>query len=155
MACVPGMLIGPQMEPAMTSQDELASNLEQMQARYIESLIAADTYVREHGGRFFNFLQPTVFTSTAGSEYEAMLIQNDRLLMHASATAYNLGYPLLREAVDTTRSLGVGSYDLTELFNTRRRGEEFYLDYVHVNHAANERIARSMLEGIFGAAHAP
>jgi hypothetical protein len=78
-----------------------------------------------------------------------MLIENDRLLMHAAADAYEVGYPLLQAAIREADSQGIEAYDLTDLLDTRSTGEEFYLDFVHVNHEANEKIARALFEAIF------
>ena len=54
------------------------------------------------------------------------------------------GYPLLREAMSSLPD--TSSVDLSGILDERTPEEEFYLDFCHVNHAANRRIAAAIGE---------
>ena len=61
-----------------------------------------------------------------------------------------IGYPMLVEAMAIAGSKGVISIDATDVFVDRPPGSEVYFDYAHVNHVANELVARRMVDAIFG-----
>ena len=95
------------------------------------------------GAVFVHFLQPEIYASAKRTPYEEQLVSNFYLNPNGLETAFAAGYPLLREA--GTASAGAASMDLSTVLNERRPGEEFFLDFCHVNHSANARIAAAML----------
>ena len=84
------------------------------------------------------------------STHEEWLVENELKQLPGFEGALRLGYPLLREAMESARSKGVVSFDVTDTFRSRPPGSEVYFDYAHVNHVANELIAKRMFEAIFG-----
>jgi hypothetical protein len=53
---------------------------------------------------------------------------------------------------DLILSAGVASFDLSGLFDRDREGQEHFVDFCHVNHVANERIASAIFERAFAGA---
>jgi hypothetical protein len=66
--------------------------------------------------------------------------------------AFELGYPRLRAAASQAASAGCASFDLSGLFDRDREGQEYFLDFCHVNHVANEQIASAIFERAFAGA---
>lgn len=96
------------------------------------------------GCAFVHFLQPQVFAGARRTPYEQSLIRNYYINPNGLETAFQAAWPLLEEA--TLQMQGARSYDLSQVLDARADGEEFYLDYCHVNHAANARIAGAISE---------
>ena len=64
--------------------------------------------------------------------------------------SYAKGYSGLQNALNQLAKVEeIELFDLTKILDYRNPGEEFFLDYVHVNHRANERIASSIYSAIF------
>jgi hypothetical protein len=109
-------------------------------------LAAAQSYCTGKGARFFHFLQPNIYTLPTTSSYEKELLEN-RYLVHAGVDiAFLRGNPALALVVSNASAAGVPSWNLSGVLDSRRAGEEFYLDFCHVNHHANQRIAEAIHE---------
>jgi len=106
------------------------------------NLEEARRFSEARGAALVHFLQPEIYASARRTPYEERLVNNFYINPNGLETAFAAGYPLLREA---EASLGGASLDLSTLLTDRLPGEEFYLDFCHVNHAANARIAAAML----------
>ena len=134
-----------------TPRDVFLSNLKAMEKNYINALLEANNYTLDNGGRFVHFLQPTIYSLKKKSSYEKSLIKHDFLIAHASEEAYTTGYAVLQKALNQLAANNtMEHFDLTDIFDKRAPGEEFFLDYVHVNHAANKVVAENIFESIFG-----
>ncbi len=131
-------------------EEELLGILEESATRYRELLVEANRYVAEQGGSFYNFLQPNLFVTDDRSTHEQWLVENELKQLPGFEEAFRLGYPLLREAMESARSDGVVSFDVTDTFRSRPPGSEVYFDYAHVNHVANELMAKRMFKAILG-----
>ncbi len=94
------------------------------------------------GCRFVHFLQPQLFASAHRTAYERSLLRNYYINPKGLETAFDAGWPLLEKAASQMN--GLRSYDLSHILDARGNGEEFYLDYCHVNHAANARISAAI-----------
>lgn len=127
----------------------LESNLAAADVLYYEALVSAHHYVEQRGGRFYHFLQPNVFTLEKRSPYEETLIANYLQTPPGLEAAFRRGYPRLRAAIAAARAEGVASFDISHVLDKRAPGEELYLDFAHVNDAANKRIAQRIYEIVF------
>jgi hypothetical protein len=115
---------------------------------YRDALLDARTSARRRGAKFFHFLQPNLFTLGKPTRYEAEVAANELKALPGLDRAYALGYPRLRQAVASAAEQGLVSFDLSGILDGREAGEEYYLDFCHVNHAANQRIAEAIFERV-------
>jgi hypothetical protein len=118
-------------------------NLHAAEVGYEKALTAADQIATRQGACFVHILQPNLFTLKQHSRYERQLLDNDLQALPGLDQAFALGYPCLRAAIGKS---DVQSFDLSDVLEARSPGEEFYLDFCHVNHTANARIARGIFE---------
>ena len=123
----------------------LESHLRAAEAGYQDALVQAHNAVVHRGARFFHFLQPNLFTRHQWSRYETRLVRNELRALPALDEAFALGYPALRNAARVAATSGVRSFDLSDVLDSRPARAEFYLDFCHVNHVANERIAEAIV----------
>jgi hypothetical protein len=65
-------------------------------------------------------------------------------------TAFRVGYPGLRNAVGKAQWAGVISFDSSMILAAGTIPKEVFLDFAHVNHVANEILARAMCADIRG-----
>jgi hypothetical protein len=122
----------------------LDRHLGQAETGYRNALIEAKRLAARHGARFYHFLQPSIFSLRQPTAFEAQVKANDLLALPGLDRAFGLGYPRLRAA-----TTGVVSFDLSAILDQRDADEEFYLDFCHVNHTANQRIALAIFQHIF------
>ena len=104
-----------------------------------EEIAEGSRFAASRGCGFAHFLDPTVFSAGRRTPYEQSLVHNHYISPNGLETAFQAAWPLLQKTP---------SYDLSHILDQRADGEEFYLDYCHVNHAANARIAGAMAEKI-------
>ena len=151
-ACARLFLQGIERQPRHNISDLriMKENLEVAQRGYEAALVKAHNYVVRKGGRFVHCFQPTIFTLARPSSYEKRLIENENMIYPGLDSAFRIGYPRLRTVLEAANRKGVISFDLSGVLDERAPGEEFYLDYFHVNHTANERIARKIYDLAFG-----
>lgn len=109
------------------------------------NIAEANRIAKERGAGFVHFLQPQIFGERRRTPYEDAVVNNFYINPNGLETAFMTGYPLLREAVP-----GVASFDLSGVLEERRPGQEFYLDFCHVNHIANARIAAAIMDHVYG-----
>ncbi len=126
--------------------------LRQLERSYRSNIERAAAYCRENGALFFHFLQPHLFVQEQTSVYERQILDNPYIVPAGLKTAFDAGYPVLRQVVRELRQQGIESHDLSHVLSVRPDGEEFYLDHCHVNHRANEIIAGAMFDQIRGVA---
>jgi hypothetical protein len=129
----------------------LARHLDTAEKGYRDALTRARRLAEARGARFVHLLQPHLFALRSPSAYERAVMRNELAALPGLDQAFRLGYPRLRQALSAAAAQGLVSYDLADALDARRDGEEFYFDFCHVNHAANERLARAICERVFGA----
>ncbi len=136
--------------PTSTADQNLFKrNLETAEQGYKNALIGANHYVTENGGCFYHFFQPNLLTLRERSAYEQWLLDNELKQFPGLDEAFGAGYLCLQEAIKFAQGEGVHSFNLTDAFDERSPGEEFYLDCFHCNHVGNERIACLICEVLF------
>lgn len=108
---------------------------------YFRTILAADDYANDQGARFLHFFQPHLFSDEVMSQYETKLTADPRLIHPGMDIAFRSATPAMQKVTDRLRTRGVDSRDLSSLLNARSPGQEFFLDYCHVTHEANARIA--------------
>jgi hypothetical protein len=132
-------------KPHLNDPGKVAALARETAEVFRANLTEADRLTKERGARFVHFLQPQIFGQTRRTSYEDAVVSNFYINPNGLETAFMAGYPLLREAVP-----GVASFDLSGVLDERQRGEEFYLDFCHVNHVANARIAGAIMARLHG-----
>ena len=116
---------------------------------YEATLLEAHRFSADRGAEFHHFLQPNLFTVDSRSAYEERLLASHHFTPNGLDVGFTFGYPELQAVVRRLAARGVSSHDLTSLLNERTNGEEFFLDFCHVNHEANRRIAESIAAHAF------
>ena len=96
--------------------------------------------------RFIHFLQPQIYGGHPRTAYEQAVVDNFYVNPNGLEIAFAAGYPALRKAM--AQQEDVTSVDLASVLDGRTAGEEFYLDFCHVNHASNARIAAAMIQAL-------
>jgi lysophospholipase L1-like esterase len=122
----------------------MADLLEQLGTNYTAKIIEAHQYSQEADVQFFHFLQPNLFTLSKRSAYEQELLDhygNTHIIPAGLELAFARGYPVLKQAVIGISAQNINSNDISNILDDRQEGEEFYLDWVHVNHHGNQIIA--------------
>jgi lysophospholipase L1-like esterase len=104
-----------------------------------QAIAEAARFAASRNCGFAHFLEPQVFAAGRRTPYEESLVRNYYISPNGLEAAFQAAWPLLQQTP---------SYDLSHILDQRAEGEEFYLDYCHVNHAANARIAAAMAEKI-------
>jgi lysophospholipase L1-like esterase len=133
----------------VTDSRRLARNTATVERQYSESLVQAATFVAAHGGRFYNVLQPHIYTLRSLSAYERRVVGRENAGL---AIAFQAAYPSLKQAGIDLAHQGVVSFDISDALDRRPNGEELYLDFCHVNHMANAVIADRIYDAISAAA---
>jgi hypothetical protein len=128
----------------LVDADTLQSHLDAAEQGYRQALTEAHADAEARGARFIHVLQPQLFALERPSAYERSVMRNELKSLPGLDEAYRLGYPRLRQAAATARRDGITAHDLSGALDTRAGGEEFYFDFCHVNHTANDRLARAL-----------
>lgn len=120
-----------------------------MHSHYIENILSAYHYSMNSGSKFFLFLQPTLVTGKSNSLYEYQLSHNPYLTANGIEKAMLAGYKGLRPAVRKLKNKhDVTTFDMSNLFDKRPQGAEYFLDWVHVSEKGNARIANAIFSAI-------
>lgn len=127
----------------------LEQHLRDAETGYREALQRAHALAFEKKASFIHFLQPNIFTLAKPSTYEERIAANELKALPGLDRAFELGYPRLRAAAAEAANDGFASFDLSGLFDGDRAGKEYYLDFCHVTHIANQRIAEAIYERAF------
>jgi hypothetical protein len=125
----------------VTNPEELQRNLDIAAERFGAAVSEAASISRAAGAEFVHFLQPQVFANSQMTAYERELVTNPLETPPGLETAFRKGYPRLRAAADSLPAKGVGFYDISDALDRRPPGEEVFLDFCHVAHRGNERVA--------------
>jgi hypothetical protein len=128
----------------LVDADTLTGHLDAAEAGYLKALSEARSIAAERGARFVHVLQPHLFSLARPTAYERDVIRNELKSLPGLDEAYRLGYPRLRQVTASAARAGVATLDLSDAFDARENGVEFYFDFCHVNHTANDRLARAI-----------
>jgi len=133
----------------LKQQTQVAALAAEMRARYVHNMLDARDYSVNAGAKFFLFLQPTIFAGKNTSLYEFQLRHNPYLISAGIEKALTEGYRELRSAItELDGKHAVSALDISELFDKRPRGDEYFLDWVHVSEKGNAIIASAIFEAI-------
>lgn len=128
----------------ITDRKILSENLEFAESSYELSLRKAHKLSSNAGVTFVHFLQPHIFSQSRLSSYAQNIISNPYVTPTGLATAFEIGYPKLRNVSLRLAENGILSFDISDIFDNQPEEEEVFLDFAHVNHVANEKIADHM-----------
>ena len=133
----------------LKKQSQVEVLASKMRTHYLENILSAHHYSIGAGSKFFLFLQPTLVTSKNSSRYEYQIRHNAYLIPNGMEKAVKAGYKELRP---TVRKLydkhGVFTFDISDLFDKRPQGDEYFLDWVHVSEKGNAKIANAIFSAI-------
>ena len=129
----------------------LNANVETAVESYEATLRNAAGFAAGRQARFVHVLQPNLFTLSSPTKYERRLAKNDLITLPGLDEATRLAYSNLREVTRQLNGYGVASFDLLDAFDNRPEGAEYYLDYCHLNHTGNERIAKLIVDRLIRA----
>ena len=135
--------------PHLRDRPTLDRLLVELEQSYVETITEANRFCAERGVEFHHFLQPNLFTVDDRSEYEESLLASSHFTASGVDIGFVEGYPVLRYAVGRLASSGISSTDLSAVLDERAEGEEYYLDFCHVNHRANHAVAESIASVAF------
>lgn len=128
--------------------DKVAELKEGIIAGKRELILQVSAYCDTHGADFIHILQPALFYQTNKTEYEEMIIKFPAASPVGLEKGIILVYQGFEENMLTFDVEGHADYSLTQVLDpsTRPAGEEYYLDWDHVNPRGNEVIAKAILE---------
>jgi hypothetical protein len=135
------VLLNP-VKPSAQSREIDSSTVGVAARQYRQSILQAAEYCRSMGGKFAHFLQPCLLSAPAKSPREKRLLENGWLTAPGLSRAFEAGYAAFQRVCSETAEAGVADFDLSGCLDSR--AEEVYLDYAHVNHVANEMIAKAI-----------
>ncbi|MFO0967152.1 MAG: hypothetical protein U0793_16425 [Gemmataceae bacterium] len=133
-----------QASAARVDAEALAQALRRAEAGYRDALAEARTRAEAKGARFVHFLQPHLFAHEQPTAYEKRLRKKEEREAPGLERAFATAYPRFRTALEALGRDGLVSVDLSDVLADRPDGTEFYLDFCHVNHAANARVAEAL-----------
>ena len=135
-------------EPEHLSDAAFANRLlDSMKSRFKKAIKEAHDYSIKNNASFFHYLQPHLYSDKVFSKYEKNLCQNYYIVPKGIEKSFSMGRPVLQNATMELAE-GINSIDLTDILNERPQNEEYFLDSVHVNHMANEIIAKHIFSSI-------
>jgi hypothetical protein len=138
-------------EPStITDPEELRRNTDVAAEHFANAVSEAAAFARSAGAEFVHFLQPQVFANARLTPYEERLIANPLQTPPGLGTAFSNGYPRLRAAAESIRK-DAAFVDISGALDGRPQGEEVFLDFCHIAHQGNERIARRIFDDYFRA----
>lgn len=120
---------------------------QQTQPEFIRDIIEAHNYSTKSGAQFFHFLQPHFFADDLYTEYEEKVKSNKYLTPAGIEGSFKKGYVNLKKA-NAELAESIKSIDLTRILDEHKNDEEYFLDFVHVNHTANKIIAENIFRNI-------
>lgn len=113
------------------------------------ALLDANSTARRSGADFFAFVQPNIFSLPSQTHYRQYVIQNPLLTPPGLELAFRHASPVVSRVRSWLRTAGVRAADLSGVLTAISNSQEVYFDYVHVNHVANEAIAREVFRQVF------
>jgi hypothetical protein len=129
----------------LTNLNERLSAMKQVMQSGVRDAAA---YSAAGGAQFYHFLQPHLYSRANPPAYEVRLQQQMDLMWYDFDQVFPIGTPVLQAAQAELAAEGIAGADLTATFDPL--DAPLYLDYVHVNHVANEHLAQRIFEVIFG-----
>lgn len=139
------------MPTTVTDPAELGRNVEAAQARFREAVAEGARIAGAAGAEFVHFLQPQVFANGTLTAYERALVANPLGTAPGVETAFREGYPKLLRAAQELARQGIEFHDIADALDHRPAGEEVFLDFCHVAHRGNERVAQRLMQDYFRA----
>lgn len=139
-----GMIRRPDREYLTTNLKTAAHNLK-------TTLEEAAVITEKQGGQFVHVLQPNLFTSSSPTGYERRIAKNELIRLPGLDRAIETAYPRYRQITNEINGKGVLSFDLSSALDERPEDCEYFLDYCHVNHTANQRIAALIVDRLIQA----
>ncbi len=126
---------------------------QQLYERTIRQISEANQYAEKEGAMFYHFLQPSAINGSQKSEREALFSSQYRFFQYGVAEMFLEGYDILKSALHVLAAQGIHNHDLTLILDETPRKEdvEYFYDWCHVNHLANEIIAEAIFEEILPA----
>lgn len=137
--------------PSFFTNDETFTSLKQeLFDDYSKQLQMAEEYTLAQSAEFYHFLQPNVLLGENKTYRESLFSSKYRLMQVGFDQMILEGYGVLKEALEEMGQGGMHQMDLSLVLDIDRKDTniEFYYDWCHVNHIANEIIAEAIFQEI-------
>lgn len=112
---------------------------------YRNNIDAAEKITSKQGASFLHFLQPTLSSLSPQNVNENYLLNIGIVLPQADG-AFRATYPHLEELIRDRARRGFFEFSLTTAFDNLNSA--VYLDFAHINHVGNERVAKSIFTSL-------
>ncbi len=125
--------------PLILDKNWLSAQIQTAIKEYRRDLLAAKGYTEASHATFISILQPYLWSKPL-SAYEQAMSSHHGLVEPGRDISYEAIFPALSPLVDV---------DLSYVLDIQRaHGQDFYLDFIHVNHIANGIIGRAIWRAI-------
>lgn len=117
--------------------------IERYRTDFAEGSQLSRQYATSRGARFFEFLQPYIWTSLPTGYEVTQITDNPGITLHEAEFAYTQTMPALltvEGVIDATHSLD----------RTRRTGQAVYIDIIHMNEVGNAALAEAIADYVIG-----
>lgn len=138
-------------EPEMTVAEfdrKLAISMAKQGEEYRAILEKSAQHAQKNHVQFINFLQPTVFASKKMSRYEKRLFVINHQAEYYLKVGVTRGFPMLDKIGGSVTNRNYRYYNINDVLDDRKPGQDFYWDLCHVGMEANEKIAVRMFQEI-------
>ena len=117
---------------------------ERTRATFLRNVRAEQDLADEHGFQLHVFLQPHVFAGnfTPPTEDVEGAIDDAARRLPLLREAFEIGYPLLQDAIGELRAEGVDAVDLTQALSRKR--DPVFVDFCHVTSPGNRILAEAI-----------
>ncbi|MBP6716302.1 MAG: hypothetical protein KA205_05520 [Acidobacteria bacterium] len=140
----------PPRPPRTVSQSSiLAANVQAAAARLSEAAQAANAWSTGRGAAFVHVLQPHLFATPLDNAYRRALAADRTVVPVGLDTAFAAAYPAFRDALARVPTPGA-MMDLSAALPVTSEDDDVFLDFCHLNHVGNARIARLIADEIVG-----
>ena len=139
----------PRPPRTVTRAATLTDNVQAAAARFADALTAASVWSTTRGAVFVHVLQPHLFATPLSNAYRRSLAADRTNVPVGLDRAFAAAYPAFREAVARTTMAGV-TVDASGALPVTSEDDDVFLDFCHLNHVGNARIARLIADEIVG-----
>jgi hypothetical protein len=139
----------PRPPRTVTHAATLTDNVQAAAARFADALTAASVWSTTRGAVFVHVLQPHLFATPLSNAYRRSLAADRTNVPVGLDRAFAAAYPAFREAVARTTMAGV-TVDASGALPVTSEDDDVFLDFCHLNHVGNARIARLIADEIVG-----
>ena len=127
-------------KPLPIKKIEFNENLiKDLQEYYITNLLLLKNFSKSNELKYIHFFQPTIFSKDNNTEYEKIILENEFITPRNMEESFIYAYKDFHILSKKLKEINVNTHDISSVLNNLDK--EVYLDYIHVNELANEKIS--------------